>query len=266
MHTVSRLPCLKIFHFPHKSHSLDEWRFQMVGKNPKWPDSLETFHIPCGLKGYFRAIAKAPPSLKSLIIDEDLRTEPRMIQRVLDRLGPQILILSVHYHEKSPVQLDQIFTKLPNLLYLSMDPWMLLSQESNPLELEFDHPLRSITLNTSPPGDIFAPDLLRDLSVLLHNSRLPNIKNLLISSKWSGGTGATWVEYLRRKSLPKTHVKLFEIGKLLEQRSVSSTGLKKNGVWLVDGERDPQENNDFDDIICEFTEGDIARIKSGKLR
>jgi hypothetical protein len=270
MHTVSRLPCLKIFHFPQQSHSFDDWSLKMggnikKGNIKKWPDSLETFHIPCGLLGYLDAIAMAPASLKSLIIDEDAITEPRRIDEIFDRLGPQILNLSVHYHDEPPVQLAQMFTKLPNLLHLSTDPWILLNQEENPLELRSDHPLCSITLNSGVLGDLFSPDLLRNVKNFLHNPRLPNIQNLLLSGKWSGEEGRSWVDYLRRCPLPKTHVEFFEMSKFLQQRIVSSSGLKKNGVWLVDGERDPQENNDFEDIVCEFSEGEIARIKSGEL-
>jgi hypothetical protein len=215
---------------------------------------------------YLDAIAMAPPSLQGLIIDEDTVVESEMLDEVFDLLGPQILTLSVHYYEESPIQLTQIFTKFPNLLHLSMKPWSLLDQEQNPFELKFDHPLRSLTLNLYPLEDIFEPDLLDNLLDLLHNPRLPNIKKSLLSGKWSGPEGESWVDYLRRRPLLDTHIELFEIGKFLQQRSDPSSGFRKNGVWLVDGERDPQENNDIDDIICEFTVGNITRIKSVGLR
>jgi hypothetical protein len=52
-------------------------------------------------------------------------------------------------------------------------------------------------------------------------------------------------------------IELFEMGRCLKRRSRSASDLKESGIWLVDG--GPSD----DGSVCELTEENVSRIRSG---
>jgi hypothetical protein len=263
LRVVSTLSYLKKFHFPDSGCSaysaLDEGQGE---DTPRWPDSLETFHIPSSLDTcYLIAFEKPPASLKSLIVEEMVYPHKSPTDEVLDKvfglIGSRILTLKMDYEVDSVVEAWDIFEKFPNLLYLGIRTVFIYDDELSQMDLKIDHPLRSVTLLLDRPDDIYYPGFLDRVKDLLNIDWLPNIRNLRLSDQPSP---YRWAHLLQEISLPIAETepsRLLDIGRCLKQRSSSGSGPRESGVWLVDG-------RDNDAIICEFTEEDIARFMSGK--
>ena len=257
LRAVSKLSCLKIFHFPwgplHPSDSEDN-DIRLSEKTPKWPSSLVAFHIPDSLRpGYMPAIEMAPASVTSLTLEEDIFAvideDIDVMHLLVALLGSRILTFKLEFDELSEAYEDtglaELLTEFPNLLQLIV-PFCFISHVSYTtyiMGLQVDHPLRSITLNVESLDHIFLPDFLDALEHLLDDYRVSGFRSLILSSELSKNC---WVSFLRGNPLPVIHIKLFEIGWRLKQRGSSTSDLKKIGVWLVDGE-------DEGDVACEFT-------------
>jgi hypothetical protein len=257
LRAVSTLSCLKIFCFPCGSLFSSVWGENDHGRyqaSLKWPDSLETFHIPNSLsRAYLQAFENAPASLKSLVVagsDQIFDVAPNT---VFGLIGSRIVTLKVDYEEDDFTgQLFNIFAKFPNLLYLSVCATLLWDPTMRATDLEIDHPLRSFTILLDDLDDISDPYFIEGIEILFNKGWLPDIRTLLLSNRESMTHLA---HHLRINSSPVTNTKilrLLEIGKRLKQRSSSASDQRESGVWIVDG-----KNNDA--VIGELTEENIAR-------
>jgi hypothetical protein len=90
---VSKLYCLKEFHFPGRSLNHTDVEVNANGQSeetPKWPGSLEKFYIPCSLDdSYIPAFENAPASLTSLKIEnDDGRASVGVLDAVFELIGP----------------------------------------------------------------------------------------------------------------------------------------------------------------------------------
>jgi hypothetical protein len=255
LRAVSTLSCLKIFHFPEGCPTSSDSGLEnkeRSGKTPKWPDSLETFHIPLSLDmGHILAFEKLPTSLTSLIIDTSDRIRDEAIEVIFDLIGPQILTLKVEPETPSD-GFASYLTKFPNLLHLKALPEIIAYDAMDYIDLQVDHPLRSITIGLDLCDDIFDPDFLDSLEDLVNIDRLPNIRRLLLNIDCLRYYCAS---FLREDPLPEEHIKLLDISKRLRGRSSSASGKKESGVLLVD-------SDDDDATVIEFTEEYLVKILS----
>jgi hypothetical protein len=248
------LSCLKVFNFPQwpprSSYGSDGWGENDIDQSEvtsKWPDSLETFYIPCSLDtGWILAFEKVPASLTSLIIKDGLNVDSEALDMVFDLIGPQILTLKVEYieePEKSAAQLASIFSKFPNLLHLSVRTCFIYDQAMGHTVFETDHPLRSITIRLDQLDDICDTDLIERLNNLLDYEWLPSVRRVLLSTNYSLDR---WLSFLREVPTPLMDVDFLYISTRLKRRSSSACGPQGSGVWLVD-------SADGNSTICEFT-------------
>jgi hypothetical protein len=248
LRAVSTLSCLKIFHFPRCSSAAF---YLSKEDDPKWPDSLETFHIPCSLdKIYIPAFENPPISLKSLVIEDDFQVTD-VLDVVFGLIGSQILTVKVQYEEDCNDQLAMIFINFPNLLHLSIPPDLISDDATADIYLGNDYPLLSLTVILQQPDDIFDPYFLEFLEYLLDDDLLPNIRRLVLSHASSVDS---WNSFLHENPLPvKRQIELLDIDKRLKRRSSSASCPRKSGVWLVDCE-------DNDVSISEFTDESLVRV------
>jgi hypothetical protein len=247
LRAVSALSCLKIFYFPERSPAssnsgvVDKQRSEQT---PKWPDSLETFHIPCSLdRGYIIAFEKTPALLKNLIVNDSNGSCGTALEHVFDLVGPQIQTLRVQY-ENCYGELSRCLQKFPNLLHLYTHPELIDWIANDHLGPRSNHPLRSITIAIDELDDISNSGFLECLEELVNEDRLSNIRSLILSIDCLGDH---WESFLRQVPLPVELIQLLDISKRLKRRSSSESGRKKSGVFLVD-------SKDDDAIVCEFTE------------
>jgi len=250
LHAVTTLSCLKIFHFPRCAASPNpgEWR-QGRGEAPNWPDSLETFHIPASLSlSYICAFSKVPPSLTTLVLEDSPQIAGSVLEIVFEMIGSRVVTLKVEYYQEVVGQLARIFRSCPNLLHLSVQSCFVSDLAMGYVDLEVDYPLRSFTIYLKHLHDILEDELLDDLSDLVHEDRLPDLRCLLLSNKL---TGDGWVPFLQENADLELHQELLGISDCLKKRSNFASGVKGNGVWLVEGD-------DSKDTICEFNEEDLA--------
>jgi hypothetical protein len=178
-------------------------------------------------------------------------------------LGPQILNLKIEYHKLSRAGgFVRILTKFPHLLHLSVPAMFMARQADDHIDLGFDHPLRSITINVSWPED---PDLLSVFNrQLLDKYRWPNVESVILSNK---SPVDRWITFLRNN----TRAELSDMLRFLERWSDSSfdsssdapsddsSGLKKSAttkVWLEDDRYDGDYTTSF-----QLTEENLSRIR-----
>jgi hypothetical protein len=270
MRAVSALSCLKIFHFPRRSAALAKLRDRDNGeveyirrwpegqKIPRWSDSLETFHMPSLLDpGYILAFENTPASLKSLVVEDSGGVTVYVVDTIFGLIGSQILTLKVEYDDDRQDQLADIFRDFPNLLHLSLLPELIDFYVPADLELEHEHPLRTLTINLEEMDDILDTDFLMQLEDLVfHQDLLPNIRCLTLFHEFSADH---WECFLREYPLPlavkSQSIELLNIGKYLKQQSSSASVPKESGLWLVNG----------DGTVCEFTEELVAKITCGMI-
>jgi hypothetical protein len=253
---MSMLSCLKVFHYPHRPAYFPDSDSDLSDNGgqdsfPKWPNSLETIHIPRSLDlGYLLILGQVPASLSTLVIDNGFEPFTSVLDLIFSILDQQIQTLKVKYDEEWSDLLEDILDEFPNLLHLGLRPCFISDDAVADIDLGTDHPLRSITVYIDQLDDIFDPELLKGLQDLVDKDQLPNIRSLVLSSESSVDD---WVSFLRGKPLPVEYLRLLEIGKRLKRRSSFDSGLKESGVWLVDGE-------DHDGAICEFTEENLENL------
>jgi hypothetical protein len=248
---VNTLSGLRIFHFPYWAPSSSESGGNDNDRSEstlKWPDSLETFHIPRSLHmGYILAFEKVPASLKSLIIKDDGASISTALDTVFDLLGPQILALKVEYDdEESKGQLSNILNNFPHLLHLSVRPYFIGNSgiyAQDQIMLEIDHPLCSITIDIEHLDQIVGDNFTHCLASLVDHNRLPNIRSFLSSSNLSVNQWASILRLYYSRSV--IDVELLHVGSYLKRRSSSESGPEESRLWLVDGE-------DNDATICEI--------------
>jgi hypothetical protein len=252
LRTVSKLLRLQIFHFPKGSQDSGDNDQERSGKTPRWPNSLETFHIPLSPNiGYILAFEKLQASLMSLIIDTFDSVRDDTIEIIFNLIGPQILTLKVELETPSS-GFASYLDKFPNLLHLKAPPEIISYNEMDFIDLQVDHPLRSITIRLNQFDGISDPDFLESLENLVNVDWLPNIRRILLNIDC---LGYDWASFLREDPLPEEHIKLLDISRRLRGRSSFASGHTESGVLLVD-------SDDDDATVIEFTEDNLARILS----
>jgi hypothetical protein len=252
LRAVSTLSRLKTFHFPQEAAVYSDSDVvkdnERVERTPKWPDSLETFCIPCSLDpGFIRAFEKAPASLINLVVEDGERQAViSVLESVFKLIGSRIRTLKLEYYGRPTGKLANYLIKFPNLTHLSVRPSFISEDAMDQIYHEIDHPLCSITVKLDNLYGVFG---ITGLHHLLDERRfrLPNIASLLLSSSSSLDD---WVSFSRKESVPLTYMGLCNISSFLKSRSSSASGLKENGVWVVDSKKN-------DTTICEFTEENL---------
>ena len=220
---------------------------------PKWPDSLEVFHIPPSLDTlYLPFFENAPASLKGLVIENGVRIYVGVLNTIFGLIGSRILTLKVEF-EGVRDEIANTFIKLPHLLQLRVRPGLIRSfiryARSDPTYLTMHHPLRSLTIYLNQLDYIFHTTLLNSLEDLLKVEWLPSIRTLQLSDKL---TDDRWVSFLNYKLLPQQHVMLLYFGRILKLRDSTASSIGDCGVWLMSGE-------DNDATIWEFTKENLVR-------
>jgi hypothetical protein len=184
---VSKLTCLKTFHFPIwsplSSDSDDNDNDTGRSENTlKWPDSLETFHIPrASDRGNLPALREAPTLLSTWIIEDGVGRHADVLYSVFSLVGAQILTLKVKYNEEWPrlrEYVDVLLFNFPNFLHLSIRSCFIHDGSVYNIDLDTDHPLRSITIYLKRLSDIFDHNFQQDLEGLLDEDRLPSINKI----------------------------------------------------------------------------------------
>jgi hypothetical protein len=203
--------------------------------------------------GYILAFEKAPASLRTLIIEHDTETEYDVLGAVFAQIGSRILTLRMENDQIWAQQLASIFIKFPNLLHLSVRSCVDSVPGIGHIDLETDHPLRSVTIILEEMHEIFDPEFVKCLKNLLHEDRLPNISSLRLSVDW--GSIRRWAYLLRSYRLRGCGLStdLLDIIKCLKRRNFSASDPKEGEVWLVN-------NGDSDSVICVFTEENFAKL------
>jgi hypothetical protein len=256
---LSKLSFLKILHFPKGAAAFpdSDWEmgdYERRRRIPEWQDGLETVHIPCSLDwGYLLFFRECPASLSTLVIEDGFGKPTGALERVFPLMSQEITTLKLKYDGELLDLPENILEAFPNLLHLGVGPSFISDGALYDIDLDVDHPLRSVTICFKKLDDLFDPEFQQCLEDLLDEDQLPNLSNISLLNESSIDH---WVSFLQEHPSPRKFVYLFAIGKLLKQRSSSPSDRKESGLWLVDGE-------DNKGVVCELTVENVERMMRG---